>query len=165
LLSGKKQFQPDQQIKNLDALIVEKELALVVDWCLEGLQRLLKRGKFEMPGAVMAATKREQEISNTVEQFKDAYFLELDEEYKMLKEDCYQTYLDYCDVQNYTPMGNVEFWKRVRMIFPTVDEKKVTVQSEGGIGHTTRKKFMNLKFAGDMYVAGKLFEGKEVDEE
>lgn len=165
IVEWKKQFQPDQQIKNLDALIVEKELALVVDWCLEGLQRLLKRGKFEMPGAVMAATKREQEISNTVEQFKDAYFLELDEEYKLLKEDCYQTYLDYCDVQNYSPMGNVEFWKRVRMIFPTVDEKKVTVQSEGGIGHTTRKKFMNLKFAGDMYVAGKLFSGKEVDEE
>ncbi|SAL47516.1 hypothetical protein AWB71_02577 [Caballeronia peredens] len=165
IVEWKKQFTEEDAIKNLDSLIVEKELALVVDWCLEGLQRLLKRGGFQPPTTVTAATKREQEISNTVEQFKDAYFLDIDEEYKLLKEDCYQTYLDYCKVQNYTPLGNIEFWKRVRILFPALDEKKVTVQSEGGVGHTIRKKFINLKFNGDMFVADKLFSGMEVDGE
>lgn len=162
IVEWKVQFDPEKQIKNLDTLIIENELDQVVNWCLEGLQRLLKRGGFKIPSVVSESTTREREISNTVEQYCDAYFvIEDTAACSMLKEDFYSVYLTFCKSQNYLPLGNVEFWKRIRQSYPRLKEEKKTILSEDGATHTVRKKFINLKFNGDGEVAADMFEKTE----
>lgn len=139
------QVSKENQVKNLDNLIIEQELHLVVDWCLEGLQRLLKRGDFLIPESVIRAGKREQEVSNTVAQFTDAHFVEEDTQCGLTKDYILQTYIDYCKVQNYMPLGNVEFWKRIRLQFPKLIEKKKNIVNDDK-KTAVRKNFVNLRF-------------------
>ncbi|MFL9940388.1 DNA primase family protein [Paraburkholderia graminis] len=134
------QFDKRNRIERLDELIIERELHHVVNWCLEGLQRLLRRGSFDEPQSVLANTMREKESSNTVLAFSEDYSVGYSEGGKTLAKDAiYEKYLSYCEECGHTPCGNVEFWSRMRAGFPHLKETK---KREGG----RQKRHVNLAF-------------------
>lgn len=115
----------EQEIPNIDEMIIRKELQLVVDWCLEGLSRLLVRGDFAEPESVLHRKKAEKVNSNNVLAFVEDHGLDVDpigrSTYKHL---IYEKYEEYCHSHGLSPFQGNEFWKRVLQKFPEMKEKK-----------------------------------------
>lgn len=115
----------EQEIPNIDEMIISKELQLVVDWCLEGLSRLLVRGDFAEPESVLHRKKAEKVNSNNVLAFVEDHGLDVDpigrSTYKHL---IYERYEEYCHSHGLSPFQGNEFWKRVLQKFPEMKEKK-----------------------------------------
>ncbi|OQS45192.1 hypothetical protein B0T49_21800 [Chromobacterium violaceum] len=134
------QFDESNKIDRLEEIIIEKELHLVVNWCLAGLQRLLKQGDFIVPAAVRVNTENQKEGSNTVLAYTQDHFVGFGQPGQtMSKEKIFEKYLSYCEEQGHTPCGNAEFWSRIRAIFPGLVESKKRLN---GI----QKRHVNLAF-------------------
>lgn len=111
-------------IVNLGKKIVENELIHVLDWCLIGLQRLLKRGKFDVPESVSNALEREKEKSNSVVPFVSDYEIGYTTDHATAKDAMYKKYSEYCEAHGFIPYGNAEFWTRMKAKFPKLKEER-----------------------------------------
>jgi len=105
------------QIRNLSQKIISNELKDVLDWCLEGLTRLMLRGKFAPPKSVLLSTEREKTENNNVISFVEDTFLEISPTETTKKDLIYNRYKDYCDKKSLLPYGQQMFWKRIVSIF------------------------------------------------
>lgn len=133
-----------QQITNLDNLIINEELDLVVDWCLEGLLRLLRRGRFEEPASVVARKAAERQSSNSVLAFIGDCGIRVSANGEtQTKESLYNKYGEFCERNGLVTYGPPEFWKRVHHNFP-----KMTEQKKGSNGR--RYRVVNLCFGSDL---------------
>lgn len=122
------QFKGDQIIPELEKLIAESELAIVLDWCLTGLVRLLERGKFAPPESVLARLQEEKISSNSVHAFIHEFEYRADPlAAGILNADFLKKYEDFCEESSLVSFGGVEFWKRIRTLFPDlrVSQKRV----------------------------------------
>ena len=130
----------EQQIANLEQLIIDTELKHVVDWCLEGLARLLKRGDFNEPPSVRSRKDAEKTNSNNVLAFVADSNLGISVVGDLvLKEKVYEKYANYCSAHGLTAFHGTEFWKRMGQIFPYMQERRKSVG--GG-----RPRAVNLEF-------------------
>ena len=108
------EFAEADQIKDLEQQIIEKELSIVVDWCLAGLQRLLKRDKFDIPESVNARTTAEKISSNSVLSFVQDYgYRASGFTAPIAKSSVLELYIKYAEEHSLTEYGGVEFWKRM----------------------------------------------------
>lgn len=114
----------EQEIPNIDDMIISKELSLVVDWCLEGLSRLLVRGDFAEPESVLHRKKAEKVNSNNVLAFVDDHGLDTSLGQTTFKHRIYEQYEEYCHSHGLAPFQGNEFWKRMAQKFPDMKEKK-----------------------------------------
>lgn len=137
VIEWKQQFGDDVAIPDLEERIIAEELDVFVDWCLEGLQRLLKRGKFYVPAHVTEAVNQERWMNDTVLQFKDTNFVVQSESF-MSKNKVYEHYLEFIEENHLTPVGVTEFWKRMKGMFPQIAEKR---ESTG-----KRERVVNISF-------------------
>lgn len=119
-----------EQIPNLDNLIIKKELALVVDWCLEGLLRLLARGDFDEPESVVVRKNEEKRNSNSVLTFIEDYGLHLIPECETSKKQLHGIYETFCEENCLSSFGGSEFWKKIRQAFPNIQDKKGGTKSK-----------------------------------
>ncbi len=124
-------FSEKEQIKDLDKQIIKEELDIVLNWCLEGLQRLLKRGNFEIPEEIVNVKQKKQEESDTVRRFSKEYGVAMDINFKMTKQEIYDHYRDYSENEGTLACGQEEFWKRMRRIFPSIEEKRKVIAGQG----------------------------------
>lgn len=113
-------------ISDLDRRIIRDELHIVLDWALEGLQRLYKRGYFDIPNAVEVAKAEAMAESNSVQDWVNTYGVaEADESAPFIdKGYLYGSYVKYCDANGYMACNLSQFFKRVKSIFPGMKEKK-----------------------------------------
>jgi len=132
------QIPSDKVIRDLDTQIIENELPIVVDWCLQGLQRLLARGDFNEPECVQAVKEQKRVESNTVESFIRESEYGLSTECNGEKAKIYAEYRDYCEEFGYGTCSLSEFWKRVQMVF-----KGRLVESKKRVGNS-RARYVNL---------------------
>lgn len=132
-------------VLDLDKLIIKYELIHFVNWCLIGLQRLLVRGKFNIPETVKAATAKEKEMSNSVLPFVADTILE-ESAVSVMKEEVYNRYRDYCEQSGLMPYGNAEFWRRLKARFPKMREERKRVGGEF-------KRYVYLSFTGEVEAA------------
>lgn len=117
-----------QEVPNLDRLIIENELKFVVDWCLEGLSRLLKRGDFDEPKSVLLRKENEKINSNNALAFVDDYGIQISKSGATIeKEKLYAKYDEFCTANGLTAFHGAEFWKRMKQRFPDMQENKRTV--------------------------------------
>lgn len=131
-------FEGDAIITDLHKLIIENELDLVVDWCLEGLLRLNKRTKFDPPETVKARLQEEKIASNSVLAYITEMGYRIDPvSSNMPKNDFYKKYQEWCEETNITLFGGTEFWKRMNALFPKLQDPQKTV---GG----KRVRYINL---------------------
>ena len=113
-----------QSIHNLEEQIIEKELRLVLDWCLEGAQRLLMRGKFNEPESIKAANDRKRHENNNVAMFSDETHLTLasGNEY-LIKDDLYTMYREYCSASGYSAHNKDNFFKQLYSLFKGINKE------------------------------------------
>ncbi len=102
------------------------EMAVIIDWLLEGAMRLIERGGLPaMPDAVKAlAEQTRQETDTTSSYFADRLVIE-EEGTWTDKYDIYADYRNYVlDELGRKPVGAEELWKRVRERMPNLKQKQ-----------------------------------------
>ena len=139
------QIAEENRIPDLDKKIIASELHIVLDWLLMGAARIVQRGRFltedEMPASIKAQ-KQSMRLEN------DSVLSWIDEECIHQSVDVwtengaiYDSYHDWCDAAQRTPLGVEMFWKNIRNRFPSVITKQVRKQIHG---KSTRKRLSNL---------------------
>lgn len=111
------QIPESEVISNLSTQIIKNELHLVLDWALEGVSRLLARGRFDASATVLKNAKQEaMEESNPVV----AWATEVEpvaHDIGMPKSDVYAEFCSWATANNYRPPASHEFWKRLKSHF------------------------------------------------
>jgi putative DNA primase/helicase len=99
--------------------LVKTEGAGILNWALEGLQRLNARGKFCPPQSVIDATKNYQDKNDIPKLFLEevgALLDPIDPHCRTKAQDLYDAYNDWCKRTNHKPMSSTrlaEEWKRL----------------------------------------------------
>lgn len=110
------QIPDNQLIPDLAEMVCAKELNLVLDWALQGVSRLLKRGLFDASSTLLTTTRQEAiEASNPVA----AWLAEIEpvsHQIGMPKNDVFMAFRKWADDNNYRcPEKNV-FWQEMRRV-------------------------------------------------
>jgi putative DNA primase/helicase len=105
----------NKRIANLADQIIATELSGVLNWALEGLMRLLKRGHFEItlpPEMVVAKNKAKQETNSM-----EAWFVEEDISVGSVaatnKTKVYEHYSSWCKRSGMIALASPKFWGRI----------------------------------------------------
>jgi putative DNA primase/helicase len=128
-----------QEVRNLEKLIIEKEMNIVIDWALAGLQDLLKSGDFVIPSHIEENKELEKKNSKNPLEFLDDMYVEMSDEFTLAKDTLYNKYKIYCQDKGLSIFGEVQFWKIVKQKFPKFE----VIQKRESAG---RKRYCNLFF-------------------
>jgi len=95
--------------------IIKHELTGVLNWALEGLQRLLARGRFDAtpPAAMDAATQAARTETNSVHAWVNEAAIERTTTVDTSKAEVYTTYAVWCRENGMIPFSSPRFWKRL----------------------------------------------------
>lgn len=106
--------------------IIENELAGVLNWALEGLQRLLARGRFDpvVPPAMRQAMRDAKVETNSVLAWGDECDVRVDGACLALKADVFRCYRDWCNANALQTLGSGQFWKRMRDAYRDLREER-----------------------------------------
>ncbi len=136
-----KEFSGKEIIHELEKKIIDKELGIVLDWCLKGLMRLMEREGFDT--TPIDSLKEEKKVSsdNTL-LFMRHVGLAVDktkEVYDQQKGDVYADYREYCEVNGFSPSSSEKFWIKVGKKLKDMDSQRRRIGSE-------RINFVNLTY-------------------
>lgn len=116
---------PERQDKELASKIISTELAGVLNWVLDGLNRVLKNRNFSRCAASDKALEAYRIESNSVLSFiNDNDYVPSDGKVQTTLQAMYSEYKQYCSENNYHPCGNKEFKKRLRADGYCVDKSR-----------------------------------------
>lgn len=101
--------------------IVRDEADGVFFWMLQGLERLLKRGRFDIPLTLIENTKKENNETNAIFEFCNEYVYWGNEPDFVSSKDLYNEYKKFCLMNGYSPKNHNGF---------TVDFKRVVKLDE-----------------------------------
>lgn len=109
--------------------IIKKELSGVLNWALEGLQRLQKRGCFDpvMPAAMTAMLHEAKADTNSVVAWLDDIGVELQTCCATPKENVFDDYRLWCAANAMREVSVVQFWKRMKEHFKELDEARIRI--------------------------------------
>lgn len=131
---------PDSDvIVNLDRQIIETELDLVLEWALEGLLRLLDRGRLPPePDAVRDLKEEVMTETDSVRAWMKDVRVELVANAASPKKDVFKHYERYCEDANVHAVGKSKFWERVYRMMPGAKEtdRQKTERINGAIKRT-----------------------------
>lgn len=115
---------------NLPAEILATERHIVLNWALEGLQRLTRQKDFTRVPELELGIEEWKASHNTVKQFTDEFELALHPTNYFLKVDLYQRYRQFCADRGHFAGSNESFYADLKRLFPNLLEKKVTLNGE-----------------------------------
>lgn len=153
------QFKEVDQDVTLARRVVDGELSGVLNWAIEGLQRLLERGRFApLPAAVADAIEGGQRDSNSVmswwQDVEPAFSSSF--QLKSQKEDVYEHYALWCKANGFKCCASNKFWERTKQIAgDSLLERKFTVLSGmvcGGTGVPRAVRFVNFSFDNNLTI-------------
>jgi putative DNA primase/helicase len=100
--------------------IVTHELSAVLNWALEGLGRLMRRGMFDpvQPRAMQAMLLEAKAETNSVVGWTEDCAVTVVAGSIASKDDIYQHYRDWCGRNGLTPVASPRFWPRVKDALP-----------------------------------------------
>jgi len=104
----------EEQDKELPNKIIDNELSGVFNWALEGLQRLLRQGKFSYCRSSEAILNEFRTESNSVELFFREENYQKDNEAHIYIRDIYPEYRQFCIEDGLHPYSNRRFTKHLR---------------------------------------------------
>lgn len=106
--------------------IRDHELAGVLQWALEGLLRLAKRGAFDpvLPVAMQSVLHDAKADTNSVQAWFDESAIAFDANPSSSKDDVYASYRSWCERNGLSPMASPRFWTRLRDIGPIEESRK-----------------------------------------
>lgn len=114
-----------EQDKQLHIKIIETELSGVLNWVLDGLNRLLKQEKFSPCTAAFEAIEQYKTQSDSVKMFIDENnYQKSPTKYRLIKE-LYTEYRNFCNETGLYPVNKPNFIKRLRAIGILIETKNV----------------------------------------
>tara|TARA_R100000353_G_C6502420_1_gene194519 strand:+ start:852 stop:1523 length:672 start_codon:yes stop_codon:yes gene_type:complete len=120
-----KTIEESKQDKELSKKIIDTELPAVLNWVLEGLNRLLEQKCFTKSASIDNALKAYKVQSDTVQLFiKESCYITSFNNYELIK-DLYSQYRSYCIEDGYYAVNKTEFKKRLSS--SGVEVKRITV--------------------------------------
>lgn len=135
------QIAPNAVVPGLDRLIIENELNVLLDWCLIGLQRLLKRGTLPRePVCVVTAKRSAIEASNSVVAWSSHEEVGTSSACSAEKQRVYDDYRGWCQSQGLRAVSANVFWKELKELHPGLVDEQRRVCGE------RRQRFVNLAF-------------------
>ena len=111
--------------------IIKHELTGVLNWALEGLQRLLARGRFDAapPQAMTVATQNARMETNSVHAWVNDAAIELTTTIDTSKSETYTVYSIWCRANGMIPVASPKFWKRLPDTLGPITEGRTTTGS------------------------------------
>nr|WP_230370674.1 DUF5906 domain-containing protein [Paludibacterium denitrificans] len=111
--------------------IVTRELAYVLNWALEGLLRLLARGRFDevIPTSMRSAAQSARSETNSVQAWGHDLGIELTTTVETPKADVYANYAGWCRENGMVPVASPKFWKRLPDSIGAVTEGRMTTKA------------------------------------
>lgn len=99
----------------LARFIITHELSGVLNWALEGLERLLARGRFDdvLPEAMRTASQSARAETNSVQAWNLEFDIRLTETIKTSKAKVYTHYAAWCRENGMVPVSSPKFWRRL----------------------------------------------------
>ena len=117
--------KPKQKKLLLAEKIINTELSGVLNWALEGLSRLLKRGEFPpLTDQMRSAIGDGRKHSDSIAQWLEDCGVEFDENCKNTRTDVYSHYSTWCRESNVKPEGSPRFWEKIKMKFPGLPDSR-----------------------------------------
>lgn len=112
--------------------IIREELSGVLNWALEGLQRLQRRGGFDvvMPAAMTLMLREAKADTNSVVAWLEDTGAELQVACDTPKELVFEQYRRWCSINAMREVSVVQFWKRMNEHFKTLEEARIRM---GGV--------------------------------
>lgn len=109
--------------------IIDTELSGVLNWALDGLHRLLRRGRFpQMPAAVLSQIESGKRETNSVLSWFYEGEIETKESAQTPKDAVYTNYRDWCHNNGSQAVSSERFWRRLAQILKVdFPEKKVVI--------------------------------------
>lgn len=105
-----------EQDKQLHTKIIEQELSGVLNWVLDGLNRLLKQQRFSHCSASIEAVEKYKTQSDSVKLFMDENgYQKHPTKYKLIKE-LYNEYRTFCNDDGFKPVNKSNFKRRLGSI-------------------------------------------------
>lgn len=128
----------NERIPDFQKIILEKEAKLVLDWMLEGAQRIVKRGRTlseqELPEAVRKAKQRARHNSDSVRAWADEMRVSHQPgEWKPMAE-IYKQYETWCSTQGflaYEILSSKQFWRGMSAAGLTKPDRKSNRRIDG----------------------------------
>ena len=116
----------DADVHILDKITTETELSGFLNWCLEGLKRLLANGKFGFNETEEEMRQNIAKLSNPTKAFIDRYMKSSDDPKDYIAQSVlYSDFLRFCKADNLPSIQQTEFTKALKAEIPDV---KVTKQ-------------------------------------
>ncbi len=143
--SGEGGFQSDINI--IDKITTPEELSGILNWALEGLQRLNKQGDFSESVSIEETKECYERLSNPIETFLTEHIEETEgEEYFISKEYLWNDIKYYCEKNSLPkPTSKKELNQKIRAHFENVESKQRKV------GKTERAwVWMNCRYSDDI---------------
>ncbi|WP_250476205.1 phage/plasmid primase, P4 family [Caballeronia sp. INML1] len=108
--------------------IIDRELSGVLSWALEGLMRLLARGRFDecVPAAIQSATRSARIESNSVQAWTDDRDVKLSTSVDTSKSVVYAAYAVWSKANGMVPVSSPKFWKQLPGTLGRVEEGRLT---------------------------------------
>lgn len=112
--------------------IIARELPGVLNWCLDGLARLLARGRFNevLPATMLSATQAAKTETNSVHAWCNDVGIGLKTTVDTIKADAYTAYAVWCRGNGMVPVASTKFWKRLPDAVGVVVEGRMMVKGQ-----------------------------------
>lgn len=106
--------------------IIANELGGVLNWALQGLLRLLARGRFDpvVPQAMRKAMLDAKLETNSVVAWADDCDVTVGGTCKVLKAEVFRHYREWCTANALKTLGSVQFWTRLRDLHRDLEEER-----------------------------------------
>jgi P4 family phage/plasmid primase-like protien len=114
----------EQQVKGLAGEIIATELPGVFNWALEGLRRLNRAGGFTLPEKSKALLEDYRRDADPARAFLLENYTHSPNAYGVVFDTLYGEYKAWCQSNGCCALGNRQFGKQVRRIFPGVDRER-----------------------------------------
>jgi P4 family phage/plasmid primase-like protien len=142
-------FQILDEKEQDDRLVDEKfwkesgELSAILEWALEGLDRLIKRGHFKEAEKCQASKNNLRVQNNPALDFISEYIKESKGCYISPRK-TYQLYDSFCESQGYKPVGARKLTEEIKKAFPLVTQDKAPSKNVDG---QRDRKFRGVDFS------------------
>lgn len=135
IINWKESFKDSKnKIEDLGKTVIEDELDIFLDWCLDGLQSLIKaKWTFTESKDSQVALEDYKLNQDKVKLYFSENGITYDEENKMYmtKDSIFDSYNEWSRKNNFALVSSSTFWQRVRNLFPSMQKDSVDLKKNG----------------------------------
>ena len=114
----------EKKVVNLGQKLFEAESSGILNWCLQGMRRLMENGKFTVARASREAQQEYQMESNPARTYLKEFIAE-DLKGHVIRSKLYGTYADWCEHHGFRALNVAHFGRELGKVFPKAERKLV----------------------------------------